>query len=148
MEQYEKVLQKRQVGIVMYNVALIALLALVLLRPAAGDEGMQGFVSGFVTGLFTVAQVVLIMSFIRYRAALKNEDKRKALYIEEHDERKLAIRSKMGGTATQIILFGLLAGTIAAGYYNQTVFFTLLGALLFSALVKAVLKAYYTRKLT
>ncbi len=148
MEQYPKTLQKRLVGIGVYNAVLIALLVFMLLSPAAGGERMKAFVSGFDTGLFAVAQGVLILSFIKYRAALRDPEKRKAMYIEEHDERMLFIYGKMGGTAMQIVLFGLLAATIAAGYFSQTVFFTLLGALLFATGVKAGMKIYYTKKIS
>jgi len=148
MERYRATLKKRLYGIGLYAAALTVLVCLGLLRPAGGDsEEVRAFMSGFNAGLLAVAVVMLALGIRRYYAALRDERKLRALYIEEHDERLLAIRTRIGGTGMQIILFGLLLATIAAGFVSQTVFFTLLGALLFSAAVKAVLKIYYTKKL-
>lgn len=148
MDKFKETLKKRLYGIGVYAAALVALVCLVLLRPMGGDSGeVRAFITGFNAGLFTVAVVMLALSARKYTAALRDEGKLKALYVQEHDERLLAIRTRIGGTGMQIVLFGLLLATIAAGFINQTVFFTLLGALVFGSAVKAVLKAYYTRKL-
>ena len=147
MEQFKTTLKRRLYAMTGYAVALAVLVCLGLFRPMGGNnEETQVFMAGFNAGLFAVAIGVLVVSAVKYRAALKNEGKLKALYITEHDERLLAIHTKIGGTGMQVILFGLLGATIAAGFLNQTVFFTLLGALLFGAAVKAVLKVYYTRR--
>jgi hypothetical protein len=149
MENYKTTLKRRLYGMAAYNLALIALICLALLRPAAGgDEHLQAFLAGFNTGLFAVAQATLVMSFVRYRRAIRDEQKLKAMYIQEHDERLLMIRSKIGGAATPIILYGQLAAVIASAYFSSVVFFTLLGALLFSVAVMIVLKIYYTKKIS
>ena len=149
MEQFKKTLKRRLYGIAGYCIVLLVLIVFGIFHPTAGNsEETLAFMAGFNVGLAVVALGVIITGIRKYSAALKDEEKLKTLYIEEHDERKLYIQSKMGGMAMQIILFGLLAATLAAGFFNQVVFFTLLGTLLFGAAVKALLKAYYTRKLT
>lgn len=147
MDQFKNTLRKRIFGLALYNLVLIMLVVLGLFQPSGGESAeVRAFMSGVNAGLFAVAQVVLITGILWYYTAMKNEEKRKALYIYEHDERRLYIQTKVGGIAVQTILFGLIAATIAAGFYHQTVFFTLLGAVLFCAVVKAVLKVYYSNK--
>jgi hypothetical protein len=148
MERFKSTLKKRLLLMAAYNVALIGLLCLAALRPAAGGEELRSFVAGFITGLFAVAQATLILTAVRYRAAIRDEQKLKLLYIREHDERLLSIEGKIGDAAMQLILYGQLAAAIAAAYFDQVVFFTLLGSLLFSAAVKIALKVYYTKKIS
>ena len=149
MDQFKQVLRKRLAALCGYSMGLLCLAALGLVRPTAGEtEEIRAFMAGMYTGLFTVVIIVVIASMVKYISAIKNEEKLKALYIYENDERRLVIQSKMGGAAIQWILSGMTAATLAAGFLNQTVFFTLLGALLFTATVKAVFKIVYTKKLT
>ena len=132
MEQYKTTLKRRLYGVAGYCAALVALICLGLFHPAGGDsEEINAFLSGFNVGLAFVAVGMAVIMVVKYAAALKDEAKLKALYIVEHDERLGYIHCKMGGTAMQIVLYGLLAATITAGFFSQTVFFTLLGTLLF-----------------
>lgn len=149
MENYKVTLKRRLYGVAGYCAVLLVLICLGLFHPtAAGNDRTRAFMAGFNSGLTAVAIVFLVLGVRRYAAALRDADKLKALYIEEHDERLLYIRSKIGGTAVQIVLFGLLAATIAAGFVNEVVYFTLLGALLFAVGVKAGLKIYYHKKIS
>jgi hypothetical protein len=149
MEQFKSALRRRLIVITVYAAVLVGLVCLGLLQPTAGgSEETRAFIAGVYTGLCAVAAGTLIVSAVRYRAAIRDEEKLKALYVLEHDERLLAIRVRMGGAGMPIILYGMLGAAIGAGFFNQTVFFTLLGALIFSAAVKAVLLLYYTKKLT
>ena len=90
---------------------------------------------------------VLVVTAVRYNAARRDEEKRKALYIYENDERRLLIKSKMGGDAIQLLMMALVVATFVAEFFSQTVFFTLLSVLLFTAAVKTVFMLVYTKKL-
>jgi len=149
MDKFKKSLQMRLVSMSLYTVALVIMAVKSVLNPSAGEtEEVRAFMTGMNAGLFAVVLVALAAAITKCIKALKDEDKRKALYIYENDERRLYIKSKMGGDALQLVLLGLVAATGAAEFYNQTVFFTLLSALLFTAAVKAVFKIVYTKKLT
>jgi len=149
MDKFKEVLQKRLLALSTYTFGLMMLAATGLYRPTAGEtEAARAFMTGLNAGLFAVVMIVAVVTSIKYIAALRNEEKRKALYIYEHDERRLYIKSKMGGDAIQLVLCGLVAATFVSEFFDQTVFFTLLGVLLFTAAVKAVLKVVYTKKLT
>ena len=148
MDKFKEDLEKRLLALSTYTSGLLVLAVLSVTRPNAGEtEAIRAFMTGLNTGLFAVVMVVLALTALRYLAALKNEDKRKALYIYENDERRLLIRSKMGGDAIQLVLMALVVATVVSEFFNQTVFFTLLAVLLFTALVKGVFKAVYTGKL-
>ena len=149
MDTFKAELQKRLLALSTYTSGLLMLAVFSVTRPNAGEtEAIRSFMAGLNAGLFAVVMVVLAMTFFRYFRALKHEDKRKALYIYEHDERRLLIRSKMGGEAIQWILSGMVVATVVSEFFNQTVFFTLLGALLFIAAIKTIFMAVYTKKLT
>jgi hypothetical protein len=149
MEKYKEVLLKRLFAIISYSGGLIVLTAVGLTRHSAGEtEGVRSFMEGLNTGLIAAVLVMIAVTALRYLKALKSEEKLRALYINEHDERRLYIQSKTGGAAIQWILMGLAAATITSEFLNQTVFFTLLGALLFCAAVKAALKVYYTKRVS
>jgi|GEM_PF-6670044 len=45
-----------------------------------------------------------------------------------------------------IIIVGLGIGTVIAGYVNEVMFFTFLGSLFFTLIVKIGLKLYYNNK--
>ena len=149
MDQFKEILQKRLLGMGTYAAGLVLLAVISFMRPSAGEtEEIRAFMAGMNAGLFAVVAVVLILSAVRYLAALRDDEKRKALYIYENDERRLYIQSKMGGDAIQLVLLALVTATVVSEFFSQTVFFTLLAVLLFTAAVKAIFKIVYTKRLT
>jgi len=149
MEQFKGVLQKRLLGMGTYAAGLVLLAVMSFMRPNAGEtEQISAFMTGMNAGLFAVMAIVLVVSAVRYLAALKDEDKCKALYIYENDERRLHIKAKMGGEALQWVLLALASATVIAEFFSQTVFFTLLGVLLFTAAVKAAFMIVYNKQLS
>jgi hypothetical protein len=82
----------------------------------------------------------------RYGRAMRDPEKLERLYIAEFDERKLMIQQMSGSVGFNVTIVGLLIATVIAGSYNATVFFSLLGASIFVALIRLVLKLYYRVK--
>jgi hypothetical protein len=149
VEKFKETLHKRLYALATYTGGLIVLMSFGLVRPLAGNsEAVRAFMAGVNAGLLAVALAVVVLSGVKYIRALKNADKLKTLYIYEKDERRLYIRSGEGGTAIQLILMGLTTAMIVAEFFDQTVFFTLLGAVVFAAGVKAVLKIVYTNEVS
>jgi len=147
METYPKTLKRRLYAIGGCGAALLALIVLGVFHPTAGSsDTARGFMAGFNVGLAIVVVGLMALDIRKYAAALKDADKRRTLYIAEHDERLGYIRTRMGGTPLQIVLYGLLTGTIVAGFFSETVYFALLGMLLFAMLVKGAMKVYLLRK--
>jgi hypothetical protein len=54
---------------------------------------------------------------------------------------------KTGAAGINICIIRLALATIVAGYFNELIFFTLLGATLFVALIKRLFKIYYHKNL-
>lgn len=149
MDQFKEVLKKRLLGMGTYAAGIVLLAVASFVRPSAGQtEEIRSFMAGMNVGLFAMVAAVLLLSAVRYLAALRDDEKRKALYIYENDERRLYIKSKMGGDAIQLVLLALVTATVVSEFFDQTVFFTLLSALMFTAAVKAIFKIVYTNKLT
>ena len=146
MEKFKQTLKNRTKYVVMYNALVLIGISIGVFHPTAGvNDHMLGFMSGANVGMIIGIQFLCIILLTKYYSALKNEEKLKKLYIEETDERRQFIQTKIGGVAINIILLGLAAGVIIAGFYNYIVYFTLLSALIFTALVKGALKIYYNK---
>ena len=144
MDKFTATLKKRLAFAALYNAAVLLLVGL---GTAFGSKlGLDGLGLSFTMGFFVGIQIVMVYFIGKYLGALKNEEKRKALYIEENDERNKFIEAKIGGVGINVIMCGLSLAVLVAVYLNKAVFFTLLGALLFCALVKLGLKVYYRNK--
>ena len=147
MEEFRKTLQKRIRFIMMYNSVMVILLVQgVFHMTRVANEHASDFISGYSIGFCVALQILGIALLGKYRAALKNEEKFNALYIKENDERKKFIKTKMGDVGSNITIVGLCLATIISGYFNATVFFTLMGTLFFTMGIKIVLKIIYTKK--
>lgn len=128
-----------------YNffVVLIILLNRTLGNRFAISDMAHGFTIGFLVGI----QLLVVIGMSKIQAALRDDVKLKALYIKDHDERTIAIEEKIGGLGINLIIAGQGIATVIAIYLSQTVFFTLLGALAFTVLIKGGLKLYYRKAL-
>lgn len=127
----------------LYNACMIVLI--VLGNFLGRKHAVPDFIMGFNSGVYVGVQAVMIYYMAKYVCAIKNEEKRKALYIAENDERSKYIEAQIGGVGINIILGGLALGTIVSGFFHETVFYTMLGTLVLSVLVKGVLKIYYNK---
>ena len=145
MESFRVKLKKRLVVSVFYNAAVLLLVFGIHIagRKYSASDVAIGFSSGILVGL----QAVMIFFMAKYWAALRNEQKLRALYIEEQDERSKYIETQIGGMGINMIIAGLTLGVVVAVYINTLVFFTLLATLMFCLLVKGSLKLYYRKKI-
>lgn len=115
---------------------------------AGGSGPVDDFVQGFDLGIFSAVVVVSIFGAVSNALTLRSEEKMKKLYIKETDERQALIKQKSGSTAFYIILYSLILATIASGFLNTTVFFTLLAAVIFSEITLLSTIFYYKHKLS
>ena len=159
MEKFKRALQQRLRLTILYIVLVDIFMILGVLHFIIGinvlevlhftmgiNEHLRDYIAGFNLGLYIVVQTMLVMLMVKYVTALRDEKKLKELYIAENDERSKFIRTQIGGTGLNIIVGGIALGTVISGFFNEIVFFTLLGVLLFTVLVKAVLKFMYFKK--
>ena len=141
MDKFKKALHIRLVCAGIYCAAVIALILLGVFHP--GDAHVNDYIAGFSMGLFVGIEFVVIYFISKYTSALRNEDKLRKLFIKETDERLKLIRSKAGSSGIIIAIGGLMLGALAAGYYSETVFITLICSAVFVTVVTVIMKAYY-----
>lgn len=128
-------------------VICIAAVYFALALSKGNQPSIPDFIRGFHTGAFTGIEIGILLVIVKYIVSLRKEESLKRLFIEENDERRLAIMQKSGAWGMTACILGLAVATVIAGFFDQTVFFSLLGALIYSAVVKGTLKIYYYRKL-
>ena len=123
-------------------------LVLVVVFLAAGNYlherfNAPDFAIGFATGIFIGLEFLIVAYMVRYRAALHDDAKLKAMYIKENDERKQYIMTKIGSAGLVLVVGGLLLGALFSCFINMTVFVTLLCTLFATSLIMVALKLYY-----
>lgn len=151
MENFKKVIKRRMHFAAIFNCVVVIFIALTAwygnyLAQNGRGTFSQGFIPGFQTGVFIGLQLIMLRLIVKYRKAVKSEESLKKLYIEENDERKKLIRDKIGGTGLNFIIGSGAAAVIISGFFSESVFITLLGALIFIVFIKAFLKFYYRNK--
>ena len=147
MEMFKKELKRQQ--FLLFIGVFVAVSAYFLCKQYqtalfAVDD--QDFILGFQSGILVALVCMLVFYLIRNQKALGNAESLKKLYIYESDERTLLIRQKSGSTGMSITIYGLIVATIIAGVFNYVVFYSLLSATLFVALVFGFFKFYYRKK--
>ena len=138
-------LKKRLMWAGVYN--LFVVLIIFVNRFIGNQYSLSDMASGFTTGVFIGIELLVVIGIFKIQSALNDEAKLKMLYIKEHDERTLAINEKIGGLGINLIIAGLGLATVITIYIDQTVFFTILGVLQFTVLVKGSLKLYFHKTL-
>lgn len=148
MTAYRGQIKARMGWLVTGMVASVAIIAVVMVFFGKWDTGTwaEGYILGVQVGLFFAMALIMARFLMKYSRALKNDAALDALYRSETDERNRYIQDKTGGIGMNIVIGMLGMATILAGFFNQTVFFTLLGSLAAVVFVKAGLKGYYWRK--
>jgi len=149
METYRRKLKTRVAGLaaVILLANIIYLLLVVFgtklsLLPGIIPDNMRGFTSGALSGITLFLMIRLAVAAV----SLRSPEALRSRYIKENDERKQMIYQKTGSLGFQIAGVGLGFAAVIAGFFDQTVFFTLIMALLFLVLVKASLRLYFGRK--
>ena len=104
-------------------------------------------VSDFQQGLILAIGVLSLINFIKYSATLKSEQKMQLLYNNENDERQRLIRQKAGMPMLMIVSAIMIFSAIVAGYFNSTVFYTLVIAAIIQLTLGVAVKLYFMKKL-
>ncbi|MDL2206244.1 hypothetical protein LJC33_04955 [Eubacteriales bacterium OttesenSCG-928-N13] len=150
MDNYRNVVKRR---IWIYSALVICAVVAVVALSIWSSVGLrneeahlESFDHGMVVGLFAGLAAVMVVRILKYRQVLRDEGKLKALHIQENDERRLMINSKIGGAGYNIALGTILMAAIIATFIDERVGITLIAAATFMALLKAGLKIYYNKK--
>lgn len=154
MEQYRKKLKIQTICSAVGILLLAALLLFVYVyMPRAGrvlaDKRLAtwpNFWNSFLGGVTAGSAGLLLVNIFLNLRAMKNPAALKKQYIKEHDERKNQIWLQSGANAYWFVALGLLLAAIVAGYFSPMAFACILGSLLYTCLVRIVLKIYYSKK--
>lgn len=144
MEKFKKALQHRLICAGLYCAVVLLMIGQSLFSQ--GNTHVNDFISGFSLGVCVGIEFVVIFYMGKYISALRNEEKLKKLYILENDERIKMIQAKASSSGMAVAIAGLMLGALVAGYFNETVFFTLVAAALFVTFSFLFIKAYYCKK--
>lgn len=143
MENYKKVIKRR-----IYLLTIPALIAVglgVYNVFWAGSEVTKSYIFGFQTGAGITLGIFAVIFIIHYRILLRDEKKLQLQFNKENDERYKAIRGKAGLPLMLITSVAMVIAGIIAGYFNYTVFYTLIAAAYCQMLVCGFLKTYYMK---
>ncbi|SJZ83238.1 hypothetical protein [Anaerorhabdus furcosa] len=145
MEEYKKILNRRRLALVTFVLfsSIVLLFNQLYLEETITNPTVHGFQFGLLVGLEGIA----IFMVIKITRTLMDERKIQLMYNAEHDERKVYIKAKAGQPMVLILSSILLFAAIIAGYYNTTVFFTLVGVVYFQLTVTVVIKMIYLKKM-
>ena len=147
MDTFVKKLKRKQWLNVAGVVAAGGYIGLFLIQKFDADgTAFEGFFYGFQLGILAAMIGYLVYDWVKTHMALRNDEKLKSLYIEETDERKKMIERELGKMASRMSYFGLIFAAIVSGFYNETVFSTLVAVLLGLAAIQIFGKVYYNRK--
>lgn len=145
MEKYRKKVILRVIALSF--LALFALSIDLVDVFGAQEQLKENVVLCFQCGLAIAIELLSIIQIIKYSKALKNDGELEKIYNQENDERMRAIRAKAGQPLLLIISIIMLLAGIVIGYFNHTVFYTLIGAVAFQSLVSVIVKFAYMKKM-
>jgi hypothetical protein len=146
MEKFKLDIQRRIYGFA--GLILLFVLTYYFMNRMYGmgdGSDASDFIRGFQLGIFSAMVGATVVRILVYNAALRNETKLRKLHIEETDERNQLIALKAGGFASLVELIVSVLATLVAGFFSNTVFFTLLGVVLFIVFLRLITKLVYQR---
>lgn len=151
MEEYRRKLKNQNIIFAIGAAALIAIQVIAysgIITPAAvPDKRWADYWNGFYAGVSMGITFMFIFGFVKNLMAIRNKNKLKKLYIKENDERTKEICEKGKSAGASAYVFCALAAAIIGGYFNITVFFTLIAGLLGLSLFMIGGKIYYNKKI-
>lgn len=154
MESYRKKLKLQNLFYLIG--ALIALGLIVLVNvylPQAGyvlpgaEARWRSFWNGFISGVSTAFVMLALLGLAKNRQALRNDEKLRAMYIKEHDERIMEIWKQSAANSYWFNTMGMLLAAVVAGYFSPIAFLCIVGCLIYTCIVRLILKVYYRKKL-
>ena len=143
MENFRKKVERRfKLDTLVCLCSLALYFMLVFLTNGASD-----IAQAVSMGVFVGMESFAVYSLTRTFAALRNEKKLKEMYINETDERNIAINKETSQKSSAISMMGTAMAAVAAGFFDEKICFSLVAVLLFSALATVIVNVYYKRKM-
>ncbi|MFC4776008.1 hypothetical protein ACFO9Q_04345 [Paenibacillus sp. GCM10023252] len=146
MDTYKEKIRTRT-NLVSLAAIAAAIIFLVLTLYREHLPVLPSFIKGFHIGAFIGLELFAAFYLGKYMRVRHNETAMKKMYIAENDERTALILRNASMLGMSVILIGFTFAAIVSGFFSPTVFFTLMGSLLFVMIVFYALWVYYASKL-
>jgi hypothetical protein len=101
----------------------------------------------FQGGALVAICILSSLNIIKYIKILKDDNKLKLKCNKENDERFKTIKSKAGIPIVPVLSVLMIMSGIIAGYFNTTVFYTLIIVAMCQILISGVIKLIYIKKM-
>lgn len=143
MNEFEKKLKRRlNVSTFICLFSVILYLLLNFLTKTASD-----FAQGISMGVFVGIELVSVYMLVSSYTALNNKEKLKEMYINETDERNMAIAKETSQKSALISMIGIALATIVAGFFDKKICLLLCAVVFFDVLVTVLVSMYYKKKM-
>jgi len=149
MKSFEQEIKKRLRGRLIYAICggAIIIAAFIIRAYIPGDTTTaDNWAIGVLIGLFAGVEISAIRSIEKYRRVLKNPEALETLHIQETDERNRVIILRTCRAVVRQTLNILGLALIISAFLSQTVFWTIIAAILLIVVLYYALFAYYSRK--
>ena len=100
----------------------------------------EGNATNYVWGICMGGGFAALVILFQQSKALKDDEKLRKMYIEEHDERKQAIRAKAGQPMVIYLALGMAMTAAVTFFFNETVAITLALAAVVQMLASLIVK--------
>lgn len=110
-------------------------------------EGRYGFSKENLLFLFGPFMISSAIYLLRNSYLLKNEKNLNTSFIQETDERNIAIEAKASKMGIFTFFVSLYLSIVLAYVLHKVVFYTLVAVLLYAFLVFPLMKLFYQRKM-
>lgn len=155
MEKYYEKVKRRLVVDIMLVIVLMPIAvytAIVFFKmdsPLVGSSLMEfwgGFINGVRSSIVAGFISFLMVMSVRDWKALKDKEKRKELYIAEHDERLISINEISSRMSFNIILYFIMVAALITGLYDSIISVTLFCVWVFIVVVRIITYIIYSNK--
>ena len=147
MEKYLVKIKKRMAFealgvIILMPVAIYTMIKYWNIKGVISGTPFKDFLGGMFNGIRSAIVlgfvIYLIFIFIRNFLAIKDSKKLKELYIEEKDERILAINEESSRVTFNISMYVILVASVVSGLYSSAISLTLLSTWVFIMLIRII----------
>ncbi|MDE6501455.1 MAG: hypothetical protein K2L10_05180 [Ruminococcus sp.] len=143
MEDFKKKLTQKY-RLIAYFCCCALLICFGLMRFV---KGADDFAVGLVSGMFSGIMIVSVFNLARIHKALHNEEKLKEMYIQQTDERNVAIGKETMKTSSFISIMVTALAVIVSGFFNPIISITLAISLIADSVITIAVKSYYNKKM-
>lgn len=143
MEEFKRIIQKR--NLILKGSILVCIILSIMFYVIPIEKTYEIGIS-FQLGICIGILFLGLLGIYKYSKALKDEQMLKKLYIEEHDERKMMIKQKVGQSSLITIVLSLAIITCVSAYMNMLVTKTLICVIYGILFITLIFKIYYSKK--